>query len=43
VLSSKDELKKITKNEEGLGKKCPKCGAFDKLAFKYCGSCGTRL
>ncbi|MFY9797225.1 MAG: hypothetical protein WA323_18885 [Candidatus Nitrosopolaris sp.] len=41
-VSSEDELEKITKHEEGTGKKCPKCGSFNKLAFKYCGSCGMK-
>ncbi|MGA9151459.1 MAG: hypothetical protein WBZ36_12850 [Candidatus Nitrosopolaris sp.] len=40
---SSDDLEEITKNEEGISKKCPKCGSFNKLAFKYCGSCGNKI
>jgi hypothetical protein len=27
--------------KKGISKKCP--GSFNKLAFKYCGSCGNKI
>jgi len=40
---SSDEDLKIAKHEEGLGKKCPSCGTFNRWAFKYCRSCGIKF